>query len=121
MNQGLKFGLSKGIRLFVGSMAIFFTLLAVLDSFVKRADIVYTGEFVSEADFKFIELPNTLQIPSGNKITKLGNIEVIHSLISITHLAFELPLVSDGLKEETFHIFLPVSRLLKFSLNTHAP
>jgi hypothetical protein len=121
MNQGLKYGLSKGIRLFVGSMAVFFSLLAVLDSFVKRAEIVYTGEFVSEADYRFIELPNTLQIPSANKITKHGKIEVIHPLVSMPYPVLELLNVEDNPEAETIHIFLPISRLLKFSLNTHAP
>ncbi|MCH6199181.1 hypothetical protein MMU07_06315 [Aquiflexum sp. LQ15W] len=121
MNTGLKYGLSTGIRLFVCSMAIFFTLLAVLDSFVKRPDIVYSGEFVSEAEFKFIELPNTLQIPSGNKISKLDKIEVIQLSNFIFFLALDLLFIEMQSVDKTAHIFLPKLENLKYSLNTHAP
>jgi len=121
MNQSLKYGLSKGIRLFVCSMAMFFTLLAVFDSFVKRAEIVYTGEFVSEADFKFIELPNTLQFPSGNKISKLDKVEGVQPANTIVYSVLELPIVETQSVAETVQIFLPVLKHLRYSLNTNAP
>ena len=121
MNSHVKYGFSNGIRLFVCSMAIFFTLLAVLDSFEKEAELIYTGEFVSETHFKFIELPNTLQFPSGNKISKIEKIEFIQPHKRTFHSVFESINYETKSVAKTVQIFLPIRSVFKYSLNTHAP
>lgn len=121
MKPKTKYGLSNGIRLFVCAMAVFFSFLAIVDSFQKKAEIIYSGEFVSEADFKFIELPNILQYPSGNKISKVERVEVIQPLYRIAYAALEEPNIEIKSVARTVHILLPIATFFKYSLNTHAP
>lgn len=121
MNPKMKYGISNGIRLFVCAMAVFFSFLAIVDSFQKRAEIIYSGEFVSEADFKFIELPNILQYPTGNKISKVEKIEVIQPINRLAYSVLEEQSIEIKSVAETVHIFLPIASLFKYSLNTHAP
>jgi hypothetical protein len=121
MNSSVKHSLSNGIRLFVCSMAVFFTLLAVLGSFEKKAELIYAGEFVSEAEYKFIEFPNTLQFPSSNKISKIERTEFIQPLPRAVNSLLEFPRFNIKSVAETAPIFFAVKSSLKFSLNTHAP
>jgi hypothetical protein len=121
MKSNLKYGLSKGIRLFVCSMAVFFSFLAIVDSFQKRAEIIYAGEFVSEADFKFIELPNILQSSSSHKISKAEKIEVIQPVNWIFNSISKTQKIEIISVAETVHLFLPTAQIFKYSLNTNAP
>ncbi|MCL6259602.1 hypothetical protein M3O96_10905 [Aquiflexum sp. TKW24L] len=121
MNFNVEYGLSNGIRLFVCTMAVFFTLLAVLGSFEKKAELIYAGEFVSEVEFKFIEFPNTLQFPSSNKISKIERIEFIQPVQRAVYTVLDSPKFKIKSVAETVHIFFPIRFLFKYSLNTHAP
>lgn len=121
MNSNVKYGFSNGIRLFVCSMAVFFSFLAIVDSFQKRAEIIYSGEFVSEADFKFIELPNILQNTSAHKISKVEKIEVVQPVNRVLGSILNVTKIEIIPVAETVHIFLPIASIFKYSLNTNAP
>lgn len=121
MKSRLKYGLSNGVRLFVCSMAVFFSFLAIVDSFQNKADIIYAGEFVSEADFKFIELPNILQYPSGNKISKIEKIELIQPFKRALYSVLEIPSIEIKSVAGTINIFFPITSIFKHTLNTNAP
>jgi hypothetical protein len=102
-------------------MAVFFTMLGILGSFEKKAEIIYSGEFFSASEFNFIELPNTLQYPSGNKISKTDRIQLNHSIQKIKFAVLEFSKAEIKSVAETIFIFLPFKSIFKFSLNTHAP
>jgi len=121
VNSRIKYGLSSGIRLFVCAMAVFFTFLAIVDSFQQRVEIVYEGEFVSEADFKFIELPNNLQYPSGNKISNIEEFKVIQPLNKVVYSILDVQKIEIKSVAETVYLFLPIASIFKYSLNTNAP
>jgi hypothetical protein len=121
MNSSSRYGFSIGIRLFVCSLAIFFTFLAVLDRFEKRSDIVYSGEFFSETDFKFIELPNILQYPSGNKISSTERIELFTPFQILLEDGLEALKIEINSVFKVAHLFFPIGNLFKYSLNTNAP
>ncbi|MCH6233001.1 hypothetical protein [Cognataquiflexum rubidum] len=121
MKPKIRYGFSNGIRLFVCTMAVFFSFLAIVDSFQKKAEIIYAGEFVSEADFKFIELPSIVRYLSGNKISKIEKIEVIQPLKSVVYSSLEAPSIESRSVAEAVHIFFPISSIFRHSLNTNAP
>lgn len=121
MNSKTKDSLSNGIRLFVCCMAVFFSFLAIVDSFQQKSEIVYKGEFVSEADFKFIELPSILQNASVGKISKIEKMEIYQPVSKLVNAVIEFTKIKISSVDKTVQIFLLINSLFQYSLNTNAP
>lgn len=69
---------SNGLRLIACALAIFFVVLAVFDGFEEEDEVEYFGEFVSEADFDFVDFPESISRPTGNsKVNKLDRIPLV--------------------------------------------
>jgi hypothetical protein len=66
------------MRLLAFILALFFVVLAVFDGFEEEDDIEYFGEFVTEAEFDFVDFPTSISRPTGSsKVNKSERIPII--------------------------------------------
>lgn len=87
--------MSNALRLLAFVLALFFVVLAVFDAFEEDA-VEYCGEFVTEAEFDYVDFPTSISRPTGNsKVNKLERIPIIkffdriNNILTVEEVAIE--------------------------------
>lgn len=77
MFQKLRKSFARQIQFLTVFMALFFSSLAVIDSFDKVDKSVFQGEFIEALDFDYFDFPETfLRNQSLTKVIKIKRIEI---------------------------------------------
>jgi len=78
VNKISKYNVSNGFRLLACILALFFVVLAVFDGFQEEEEIEYFGEFVAEAEFDYVDFPESISRPTGSsQVNKLVRIPIV--------------------------------------------
>lgn len=84
MKSTFHYKLSKGTRIIVLSFACFFMVLSIFDRFEEKEEIIYEGEFVTETEKDFLEIPNIIPRTSLQKFSKSLRLEFTAFFGSLT-------------------------------------
>ena len=113
--------ISKGFKLVIYSLAVFFTFLAVLDGY-RDHEIIYDDvERIDEAEFDFLEITQQITRPSFRKVNKFERIQAVSILNRLFTWAGIEPELHFFQKANYFINYTFTNYLISYSNYTNAP
>lgn len=114
--------MSNGLRLLACILALFFVVLAVFDGFEEEEEIEYFGEFVAEAEFDYVDFPESISRPTGSsQVNKLVRVPLVKIFDRILNLFTSERVFNEKLYSELPQILSRFNFLIANSVCTNAP
>lgn len=116
------YNVSNGLRLLACILALFFVVLAVFDGFEEEEEIEYFGEFVAEAEFDYVDFPESISRPTGSsQVNKLVRVPLVKIFDRILNLFTSERVFNEKLYSELPQILSRFNFLIANSVCTNAP
>jgi hypothetical protein len=122
VNKISRYNISDGLRLLACTLALFFVVLAVFDGFEEEEEIEYFGEFVAEAEFDYVDFPESISRPTGNsQVNKLVRIPLVKIFDRIFNLFTSERVFNEKKYSELPQVLSRFNFLITNSVCTNAP
>ena len=113
--------ISLGLRYLTFALALFFVVLAVFDGFEETEEIEYHGEFVSEAEYDFVDFPTSVSRPFGVKKSNISKIQILKYCNREIKIFIAKYAHLTKPPQEVFHLTGVRDIIFKFTIQSNAP
>jgi hypothetical protein len=113
--------ISLGLRYLTFALALFFVVLAVYDGFEEIEEIEYHGEFISEAEYDYVDFPTSISRPSGVKKPNISKVQILRYFNREIKIFIAKYALLTKPSQEVFHFSEARDIIFKFIILSNAP